>query len=322
MERGHVVAGVDGLPGDPGTYQPRPADDEDVHGRRTVRTRIKRRPAEAPAGRTGPGRPLPRPNAFAGVTLHHGHVSRLRYRRPERRVQGLLADRVARRTRRRAGDPPRTLGPAPLTGARRTDRRRGTGRRRRGGPDRLRVRRRRPRRAGQAREHFRFADRLGAEYVTVNYPPAADAITEELVDLADEFGLDVGIHNYSSVHHDDLSRVFSTIDDARSVLDRYDHDRLGLCVDTGHFLVEDVTPADVVRDLGDRINSCHLKDTSEAEIEDVPGAGQLDVASFVGLLDDHAHLDAPLVVEYELPQDRAPDALREAVDSVRTALDD
>ncbi|WP_206425154.1 sugar phosphate isomerase/epimerase family protein [Halosimplex salinum] len=175
---------------------------------------------------------------------------------------------------------------------------------------------------GEARDHFEFADRLGAEYVTVNYPPAADAITEELVDLAEEFALDVGIHNYSSVHHDDLSQVFSTIDDVRSVLDRYDHDRLGLCLDTGHFLVEDVVPEDVVREFGDRINSCHLKDTSEAEIEDVPGAGQLDVPTFVDLLDDHTGLDAPLVIEYELPQDRATDALDEAVGTLRDAIDD
>ena len=174
----------------------------------------------------------------------------------------------------------------------------------------------------EAREHAAFADRLGADYLTVNYPPAADAITEELIDLAEEFDLDVGIHNYSSVHHDDLSRVFSTIDDVRGVLDRYDHDRLGLCIDTGHFLVEDVRPDDVVRDLGDRINSCHLKDTSEAEIEDMPGAGQLDVASFVGLLDDHADLTAPLVIEYELPQDRATDALREAVATVQAAIEE
>jgi inosose dehydratase len=175
---------------------------------------------------------------------------------------------------------------------------------------------------GEAREHAAFADRLGADYLTVNYPPGADAVTEELVVLADEFGLDVAIHNYSSVHHDDLSRVFSTIEDVRGVLDRYDHDRLGLCVDTGHFLVEDVRPDDVVRDLGDRIVACHLKDTSDAEIEDVPGAGQLDVASFVALLDDHADPTAPLVIEYELPQDRATDALREAVATVRAALDD
>ncbi|MFB6140513.1 MAG: sugar phosphate isomerase/epimerase family protein [Halosimplex sp.] len=174
---------------------------------------------------------------------------------------------------------------------------------------------------GEAREHVAFADRLGAEYVTVNYPPAADAVTEELVALADEFAVDVGIHNYSSVHHDDLSQVFSSIDDARSVLDRYDSDRLGFCIDTGHFLVEDVRPDDVVRDLGDRINSCHLKDTSDAEIEDVPGAGQLDVASVVDLLDDHTALEAPLVIEYELPQDRATDALRDAVATVEAALE-
>ena len=174
---------------------------------------------------------------------------------------------------------------------------------------------------GEARQHVEFADRLGAQYVTVNYPPAADAITDELVELSGEFAIDVGIHNYSSVHHDDLSQVFSTIDDVRSVLDRYEHDNLGLCVDTGHFLVEDVRPDEVVREFGDRINSCHLKDTSDAELEDVPGAGLLDVPDFVSLLDDHADLDAPLVIEYELPQSRAPEALREAVDTVQTALD-
>jgi sugar phosphate isomerase/epimerase len=174
---------------------------------------------------------------------------------------------------------------------------------------------------GGAREHFAFAERLGAGYVTVNYPPARDDITEELVALGDEFGLDVGIHNYSSVHHDDLSQVFSTIDDVRSVLDRYDDERLGLCVDTGHFMVEEVDPEVVLRELGDRVNSLHLKDTSDAEIEDYPGAGKLDLPTLLGLVDDHTHLDAPVVIEYELPGDRASDALREAVANVRAALE-
>jgi len=170
-----------------------------------------------------------------------------------------------------------------------------------------------------ARDHVAFADRLGADYVTVNYPPTADAITEELTDLAVEFGVDVAIHNYSSVHHDDLSAVFSTMADVREVLARHDDPRLGLCVDTGHFLVEDVTPEDVVREFGDRIVAVHLKDTSDAEIEDVPGAGQLDLATVLGLLDDHADVGPPPVIEYELPQDRATDALREAVGNVREA---
>jgi len=174
---------------------------------------------------------------------------------------------------------------------------------------------------GQAREHFGFADRLGAGYVTVNYPPDRDDITEELVALGNEFELDVGIHNYSSVHHDDLSQVFSTIDDVRGVFDRYDEERLGLCVDTGHFLVEEVDPEDVLRELGGRVNSVHLKDTSEAEIEDFPGAGKLDLSTVFDLLDEHVDLDAPVVVEYELPAERASDALREAVVNARAAME-
>ena len=173
---------------------------------------------------------------------------------------------------------------------------------------------------GQARDHVAFADRLGADYVTVNYPPARDDITEELITLAEEFAIDVGIHNYSSVHHDGLSAVFSSIADVREVLDRYDHPRLGLCMDTGHFLVEDVTPDDVIRGLGDRINGVHLKDTSDAEEEDLPGAGELDLPSILGLLDDRAELDVPLVIEYELPADRATEALREAEANIRTAI--
>jgi len=41
---------------------------------------------------------------------------------------------------------------------------------------------------GQARPHVAFADRLGADYVTVNYPPDRDHVTEELIDLAEEYG--------------------------------------------------------------------------------------------------------------------------------------
>lgn len=173
---------------------------------------------------------------------------------------------------------------------------------------------------GQARGHVAFADRLGADYVTVNYPPDRDDITEELTELSEEFAIDIGIHNYSSVHHDDLSKVFSSIVDVRSVLDRHDHPRLGMCIDTGHFLVENVAPNDVIRELGDRINSVHLKDTTEAEAEDIPGTGQLDLSTLIGILNDHADLDAPLVVEYELPDEHATSALQEAEKNVRHAL--
>ncbi|MFC4986533.1 sugar phosphate isomerase/epimerase family protein [Saliphagus infecundisoli] len=167
-------------------------------------------------------------------------------------------------------------------------------------------------------EHVAFADRLGADYLTVNYPPDQDELTEELIARGEEYGIDVAIHNYSTVHHDDLSAVFVSIGDVRAVLSRYDHPRLGVCIDTGHFLVMDETPGEAIPEFGDRIVATHLKDVSEAELEDVPGAGELDLPSILGLLADHAP-DAPLVIEYELPDDRAEEALAEAVENLRAA---
>lgn len=174
--------------------------------------------------------------------------------------------------------------------------------------------------AGDAGEHFAFADELGVEYVTVNYPPDSDEITEELIDHAEAFELDVAIHNYSTVHHEDISRVFSSVEDVRRILERHAHPQLGVCIDTGHFLVMDETPDDVIPDLGEDVVAVHLKDTSEAEIEDIPGAGQLDLPHVLSLFDEHTDLETPLIIEYELPAERATAALEEAVANVRVSF--
>ena len=174
--------------------------------------------------------------------------------------------------------------------------------------------------SGQARAAASVAARLGADYMTVNYPPDRDDITESLLAVADEFDLDVAIHNYSSVHHDDLSTVFSSIDDVASVLDRYDDPRLGACVDTGHFLVMDESPETALDRLAGRIHAVHLKDTSDAELEALPGAGVLDLDAVIGLLANRDMLDVPLIIEYELPSERTSAALSNAVENVRGAL--
>jgi len=174
--------------------------------------------------------------------------------------------------------------------------------------------------AEDARDHFAFAERLDADYLTVNYPPMRDDVTAELLELAEEFEIDVAIHNYSSVHHDDTSRVFSSLAEVQDTLERNQHHRLGACVDTGHFLVEDVDPADVIETLSDRIVTVHLKDTSAAAIEDVPGAGELELATVLDLLDDHADPDVPLIVEYELDPEDAVADLQNAVSNVQQAM--
>lgn len=173
---------------------------------------------------------------------------------------------------------------------------------------------------GIAREYAAFADRLGVAYLTVNYQPTREDITRELLELAEEFDIDIAIHNYSSIHHDDLSMVSSSMADVENVLTEYEHPRLGVCVDTGHFLIEAVDPAEVIATFGKRITAVHLKDTSETEIEGIPGAGQLDLSALFDLLDKHADLEVPLVIEYELPEDCIESGLQEGVRNVRIAL--
>ena len=172
----------------------------------------------------------------------------------------------------------------------------------------------------QVERELAFAERIGGEYVTVNYPPAREDITRELSAVGADRDLDVGIHNYSTVHHDDLDAVFSSVEDLRRVLGSHRSPNLGVCVDTGHFLVMEESPETVVSELGTRINSVHLKDTSDAEIEDVPGRGVLDLPEFVDLLDAHADVTAPLVIEYEI-EENVTEGLNEATRALRDVLD-
>jgi sugar phosphate isomerase/epimerase len=169
---------------------------------------------------------------------------------------------------------------------------------------------------GEIGPAFAFADALGAEYVTVNFDPADGELADALVAAAGTHDLDVAVHNYSTVHHD-VEDVFSSIAEVVEFLDSRPHPRLGACVDTGHFLVMDENPAEAVRALGDRIATVHLKDTSEAAAEDVPGRGELALERVLALLDEHAG-DAPLIVEYELDPDEAVPGLEEAAARLRT----
>lgn len=155
------------------------------------------------------------------------------------------------------------------------------------------------------------ANALGADYLTVNFDPDAEDVADALIEAAERYDLDVAVHNYSTVHHEP-DDVFSSIAEVQSFLADHPHPRLGACVDSGHFLVMDEDPEAAIRELGERVLSVHLKDTSEAAEEDAPGRGVLDVASLVALLEDATSLPNPLVIEYELPPETRRDALLDA----------
>jgi len=142
-----------------------------------------------------------------------------------------------------------------------------------------------------ARRGFALADELGADYVSVDFPPE-DTPIGEVADLAAEHNLLVGVHNHGP------GARYETVEDVLAVVEGTP-DRIGACVDTGHFLRVDETSGDVIPRLGKRVHAVHVKDFVDAETEVVPGEGRLDIAELVDLLDRHTDLATPLTVEYE-----------------------
>jgi sugar phosphate isomerase/epimerase len=162
----------------------------------------------------------------------------------------------------------------------------------------------------EVRDVFAFADELGAEYVSVNFPAERDDVADELAVAAEEFDLLVGIHNHGP------GAEYDTVEDVLDVVEGR-HERLGACVDTGHFLRSGQSPADVIPPLGDRVHAVHLKDFVGGETEVVPGDGDLDIAETLSLLAEHTSFDQPLVVEYEEDADDPTPALRTVADRLR-----
>lgn len=163
------------------------------------------------------------------------------------------------------------------------------------------------------RETLAFVDRLGADYCSLEFPPDDEGVRRRLLSVAGDLELDLAIHNHGP------DATYATVEDVLAVLDATPDERLGACVDTGHFLRAGQSPADVVPALGDRVTALHLKDFAADGTETVPGKGQLDVSELLELLDAETDLVQPLVIEYEADPDDPTPAVREAARAVTRA---
>lgn len=161
-----------------------------------------------------------------------------------------------------------------------------------------------------AEETLAFVDRLGGDYLSVEFPPDDDAVIDALCDGATEHDLDLAIHNHGP------DATYATVDEVVTVLDEHPHDRLGACVDTGHYLRSGEHPGEVIPELGDRVYALHLKDFLDEDTEAIPGDGELDVSELLSLLHEHTSFDRPLVVEYEADPDDPTPAVVEASQAV------
>jgi inosose dehydratase len=135
---------------------------------------------------------------------------------------------------------------------------------------------------------FEFAKAVGVEYLSADPDPAAlDSIDK----LIEKFGVAVGIHNHGPGHR------YATIETlAKTIKDH--HPKLGVCIDTGHFLRAKEDPVHAVEAFGKRVYGVHLKDVKDAVKFTVLGQGDLRTVDLLKALANNQY-SYLLAIEYE-----------------------
>ena len=142
------------------------------------------------------------------------------------------------------------------------------------------------------RRVFEFAKSLGLEYLSADLDPGKfDGIDK----LVEEFGVAVGIHNHGPGHR--YAKI-ETISDA--IKDH--HQKIGCCIDTGHFLRSRIDPVDAAEAFAGRTYGVHLKDVKDAKTFTVLGKGDLRTVDLLKVLAKNKY-NYCLAIEYEESED-------------------
>jgi inosose dehydratase len=142
--------------------------------------------------------------------------------------------------------------------------------------------------AAANRRTFEFAKAIGVQYLSADPDPSAlDAVDK----LIEEFDVPVGIHNHGPGHrYAKIETIAKTIKDHNP--------KLGVCIDTGHFLRSKEDPVHAVEAFGTRVYGVHLKDVKDAVKFTILGQGDLRTVDFLKALakNKYSYL---LAIEYE-----------------------
>ena len=157
---------------------------------------------------------------------------------------------------------------------------------------------------------FEFAKELGISYLSADPDPAS---FEGLDELVERFGVSVGIHNHGPGHR------YGTIDAIAEAIEGH-HDRIGCCIDTGHFLRSKEDPLRAVEVFAGRIHGVHLKDVKNATEFTILGKGDLRTADLLRALERQGYDDC-LALEYEENKTAPMDDIRACLAEVRRAVE-
>ncbi len=104
-----------------------------------------------------------------------------------------------------------------------------------------------------AKGFFDFAADMGFE-ILVSEPP--EGMFDAIEKLTEEYKIDLGLHN-----HPEPSRYWHP-DTCMAALEGRG-ERMGLCCDTGHWCRSNLEPVEMLRRIGSRVKTFHLKDLDD-----------------------------------------------------------
>ena len=163
------------------------------------------------------------------------------------------------------------------------------------------------------RKQFEFAKAMGISSISADPTPEA---FDNLDKLVEEYKINIAIHNHGpGARYDKIDSVLKAIANH--------HERIGACVDTGHYLRSDVNPVDAIVAFGPRTYGVHLKDVKnlpEGKKQfTILGKGDLDL---VGCLKQLAKLRFAgcMSLEYEENPENPIADIRECLAAVQEAV--
>ncbi len=151
--------------------------------------------------------------------------------------------------------------------------------------------------AAANRAKFEFAKALGVGVLTADPTPES---FDNLDELCEEFQIKIAIHN-----HGPKARYDKAADTLKAVEGH--HEFIGACVDTGHSIRSAEQPHEVIKALGKRVISLHLKDWIHGGEEQILGKGDMDLVAVAREL-KALDFKGPVMMEYEnSPEGPVPD---------------
>lgn len=166
----------------------------------------------------------------------------------------------------------------------------------------------------EIRGYFEYARDAGMPMIVAGPVQEALPIVDKMVK---EFDIIVAIHN-----HGPGDQVYPSPLDAYKAAAPFDK-RIGVCVDVGHTVRNSEDPAEVIRQVADRLYDVHIKDVDASvgagkTLE--MGRGVIDIPSVIRALDEVGY-DGWINLEYEKDADAPLPGMVESLAYLRGVID-